>query len=185
MRQVYYKRLAQDSCIFRQGLTSCLVKIKQAKKLKYQYTMNPLSSGSSISKKSRMNRRALEIEHLGKLCIMRNFPEETSEIKAEVLTSDGGTRTCCLNAATRLLNRDQNKSYFFSAFGLVDDKFVLDLNYEQDSNSEVDIPVGFLYQGGHVTHYTYLQLDGKISPKKLMEGLLILEKETIVAYSTL
>ena len=174
MREIKRKILSDKSEIFIQGNTSVLVNYSPDKRNKYLYTMGSLSSGSEVSRKSNNNRRALEINYLSLRTIEDNILlENPINISAKVLTSDGGTRTCALNGVFDLLSH--TKAYFI-AFGLVKDNIVIDMNYEQDSNSEVDVPFGIRPD---TEEYIYLQLDGEISPLKLIEGLERSEEEII------
>lgn len=171
MRKTTTKKLGDTSLLQGQGNTFVIIECKPDKKFKYSYLMSPISSGSEVNRKSKTNRRALEIEYLSTRTILDNLKLSNLDIKARVLTSDGGTRTCALNGIFNLLNKEEKTTYSFSAFGIVRDMLVYDLNYLQDSESMVDVPVGFKIVDNEVVEYCYLQLDGEISLDNLVKGL--------------
>jgi len=186
MREISFTPISESSLIVSQGKTSSLILLEPDKRLRYSYTMNSLSSGVEVSRKNPNNRRALEINYLSAIAIednlSSNIPANKLSIIAKVLSSDGGTRTCALNGVFNLLNKSIKDKYYFIAFGLIDEKLIIDMNYIEDSSSEVDVPFGIKISEGLPSEYTYLQLDGQIRPEKLIEGLLYSEKEIIEAY---
>ena len=85
------------------------------------------------------------------------LPEITVIVDCDVIEADGGTRTASITGACVALfdalgkiglNQDPI-NYFMSAIsvGLVDDQLVLDLDYHEDSNAQVDMNL-IMSEGG-------------------------------------
>jgi ribonuclease PH len=128
-----------------------------------EYAMLPGSSQSRIERESargRIGGRTHEIQRLiGRslraVTDLTSFGERTIYIDCDVIQADGGTRTASITggfvALVDLFRQLRKRglieripvSDFVSAVsvGIVDDRLLLDLDYEEDSRAEVDMNV--------------------------------------------
>jgi len=123
-----------------------------------EYNMLPGSSGNRISRKSFESGRSKEISRLiGRslraVCNLAIINGYSFTVDCDVLEADGGTRTASINGAWIALNdtfekmMQQNKliqNPFTSkvgaiSVGIVDGELIADLDYERDSNADVDL----------------------------------------------
>lgn len=126
-----------------------------------EYSMLP-GSTSSRSKRDvtlgKQSGRTMEIQRLigRSLRTALNFKaigEKTIKVDCDVLQADGGTRTCAITGgfvALYLCMREKYKNNFNFEFffhhkvasistGIINDKIFVDLDYEEDSNCDVDM----------------------------------------------
>ncbi|MCX8093673.1 MAG: ribonuclease PH [Candidatus Goldbacteria bacterium] len=128
-----------------------------------EYSMLPRSTAVRIlrdSIKGKINGRSQEIQRLigralRSVIDLTKLGEKTIILDADVIQADGGTRTAAItgcfvalyDAIQKLLkNGDINENAikgFVAAVsvGILNDIEILDLNYEEDSNAEVDMNV--------------------------------------------
>ena len=123
-----------------------------------EYNMLPGSSGNRISRKSFESGRSKEISRLiGRslraVCNLAIINGYSFTVDCDVLEADGGTRTASINGAWIALNdtfekmMQQNKliqNPFTSkvgaiSVGIIDGELIADLDYERDSNADVDL----------------------------------------------
>ena len=123
-----------------------------------EYNMLPGSSGNRISRKSFESGRSKEISRLiGRslraVCNLAIINGYSFTVDCDVLEADGGTRTASINGAWRALNgtfekmMKQNKliqnplisKVGAISVGIVDGELIADLDYERDSNADVDL----------------------------------------------
>ena len=123
-----------------------------------EYNMLPGSSGNRISRKSFEGGRSKEISRLigGSLravCNLGIINGYSFTVDCDVLEADGGTRTASINGAWIALNDTfnqmvNNKKLVQNpltsklgaiSVGIVGGKLIADLDYEQDSNADVDL----------------------------------------------
>ena len=120
--------------------------------------MLPGSSGNRISRKSFESGRSKEISRLiGRslraVCNLGIINGYSFTVDCDVLEADGGTRTASVNGAWIALNdtfekmiqeNKLNQNPFTSkvgaiSVGIVSGELIADLDYEKDSNAEVDL----------------------------------------------
>lgn len=123
-----------------------------------EYNMLPGSSGKRISRKSYEGGRSKEISRLigrslRSVCNLGIINGYSFTIDCDVLEADGGTRTASINGAWIALNdtfeqmlkeKKLNQNPLTSkvgaiSVGIVKGDLVADLDYEKDSNAEVDL----------------------------------------------
>lgn len=123
-----------------------------------EYNMLPGSSGNRISRKSFEGGRSKEISRLiGRslraVCNLGIINGYSFTVDCDVLEADGGTRTASINGAWIALNDTFNQMVndkklvqnpFTSklgaiSVGIVEGKLIADLDYEKDSNADVDL----------------------------------------------
>jgi ribonuclease PH len=152
-----------------------------------EYGMLPRSSDQRIVREAAKGRsgRTYEIQRL----IGRSFRaavqldmlgEVTVIIDCDVIEADGGTRTASItggcvalhDAITTLGYADHPMNFLVSAVsvGIVDGNPVLDLNYEEDSNAQVDLNIVMAESG------TYIEVQGTaekypFTPEQLQQML--------------
>ena len=128
-----------------------------------EYALLPFSTQPRISRargELRIDGRTQEIQRLIGRSLrasldLHRIPGYTIRIDCEVLEADGGTRTAAINGATVALGRLVEESLEAGRFaedprvatlaavssGIVNGQCVLDLDYEEDRQAEVDLNV--------------------------------------------
>ena len=123
-----------------------------------EYNMLPGSSGNRISRKSFEGGRSKEISRLiGRslraVCNLGVINGYSFTVDCDVLEADGGTRTASINGAWIALNDTFNQMVNDKklvqnplisklgaiSVGIVEGKLIADLDYEKDSNADVDL----------------------------------------------
>lgn len=151
--------------------------------LRCNYNMMPFS-GQGERVRPGPNRRAREISlvmtnALLPVLDLSQFPNAVVDVFVEFTQTDAGSRCAGICAASMAL---ADAGLFMKdlvtaiAVGKVDDKFVVDLDYQEEAYPEgdvADIPVGVLPNSGRIT---LLQMDGKIQAEEL-PALLDLARE--------
>jgi len=134
-----------------------------------EYSMMPGSSKPRARRevnKGKVSGRTAEIQRLiGRslraVVDLKKIPGYTIKIDCDVMQADGGTRTASITGACVALHDAFNfmlKAKMIKEFplkhlmaaisvGLVNDEFVLDLDYEKDSQAQVDLNVVMLENG--------------------------------------
>ncbi len=173
-----FVRNSPGSVLYRSGATAVLVTAQisdsvppflEGKSLGWltaEYAMLPGSGTSRIRRGA--DGRATEIQRLIGRSLRAVVDRQalgacTIHVDADVLNADGGTRTAAITAAfiaiadalhNRLGQETARKvlrdSVAAVSAGIVAGEVVLDLDYEQDSNAEVDMNVVRLGRGGMV-----------------------------------
>jgi ribonuclease PH len=134
-----------------------------------EYAMLPRSSSERIQRDHVRKGRALEISRLiGRslraITDLHAFGERSILIDCDVLEADGGTRTAAINGAFIALHDAffalANRGHLVAAplrdtvaavsVGKVGGEYLLDLNYAEDSEAEVDFNVVMTGAGGFI-----------------------------------
>ncbi|KAL2632448.1 hypothetical protein R1flu_017134 [Riccia fluitans] len=145
-----------------------------------EYSMASFSTGDR-RRRGKGDRRATElslvIRQTMEAAILTNLlPRSQIDIFVQVLQADGGTRACCINAATLALAdagipmRDIVAS---CAAGYLNSTPILDLNYLEDSGGGPDLTVALFPKLDKVS---LLQMDSKI-PLDVFEKVMNLASE--------
>jgi len=128
-----------------------------------EYSMLPGSSNNRVpreSVKGRQSGRTMEIQRLIGRSLrasvdLTKLQEKTITIDCDVLEADGGTRTAsitagCLALFDAIMKSDGKEIFKVSNYGclvgavsvgILNDQTILDLNYHEDSNCDVDLNV--------------------------------------------
>ena len=125
-----------------------------------EYNMLPGSSDQRISRKSFEGGRSKEISRLigrslRSVCDLAILNGYLVIVDCDVLDADGGTRTASINGAWIALNETFNNlveqkklvqnpltnQIAALSVGIVNGKFIADLDYEKDSTAEVDLNI--------------------------------------------
>ena len=135
-----------------------------------EYSMLPGSSDTRIFRdRGHVNGRSKEIERIIGRCLraaidLKKLGPRTIWIDCDVIQADGGTRTASITAgfvalslAIRRLMKEGKLSdnpikYKVAAIsaGIVNDKPLLDLAYEEDSQADVDINIAMNEEGRYI-----------------------------------
>jgi exosome complex component RRP41 len=146
--------------------------------LRCSYNMMPFS-GSGNRVRPGPNRRAKEIALVTQKALLpvldlKDFPNAVVDVFIELPQTDAGTRCAGICAASMALadaGFTMKDLVCSISVGRVDDKIVLDLNYDEEAYPDgpvADIPVAILAKSKKVT---LLQMDGELTPKMLEEAL--------------
>lgn len=144
--------------------------------LRVHYNMMPFS-GHGNRVRPGGGRRSKELSMVIRNALLpvldlKEFPNAVVDVFIEFPQTDAGTRCAGITAAAMaladagLIMKDMVAAV---AAGRVEDKIVLDLNYQEDSHHDgCDIPVALMPNSGEVT---LLQMDGEISKDMLLEAI--------------
>lgn len=145
--------------------------------LRCVYNMMPFAGPGDRSRPG-PNRRAKEISYvttksLEPVLDLEAFPNAVIDVFIELPDADAGSRCAGICAASIALadaGLAMKDMVVALGVGMVGDKVVVDLNYEEESHEEgaVDIPVAMVPSTGDIT---LLQLDGVISKKQIIEAI--------------
>jgi exosome complex component RRP41 len=139
-----------------------------------RYNMASFSVGER--KRPGPDRRSQEIskiisEAFTSVVFVEQFPRTTVDIYMEILQADAGTRCAGLTAASVALAdagvpmRDLLPSV---ASGKVEDVVVCDLNKDEDTCGQADVPCAILPRTGE---FLLLQMDGHLTYDELMQAM--------------
>jgi len=142
--------------------------------IKFRYNMAPFSTKDR--NRPGPSRRSIEIskvikEALSAVIEREEFPRAGIEIYAEVLEADASTRCAALNASSIALAhagipmRDLVAS---CSVGKVNGQIVLDIAGEEDTEGEVDIPIGYVPSENKIH---LLQMDGIMTKEEFKKAL--------------
>ena len=127
-----------------------------------EYSMLPRSTSTRVNReRSKVGGRTQEIQRLigrslRSVVNLKLLGERTIWIDCDVIQADGGTRTASITggyvALVLALKHLQNQGIVFEKFpvekqlaaislGIINDEVLLDLNYLEDSNADVDVNV--------------------------------------------
>ncbi len=152
--------------------------------LRCHYNMMPFS-GMGDRVRPGANRRSKEISMVTENALLptlelSEFPNSVIDVYIELPETDAGSRCAGICAASLALAdagfimRDLVAAV---AVGKVDDKVVVDLNYDEEAleceNGVADIPVAILPQTGEIS---LLQMDGIVDTAILKEALEVAQK---------
>ncbi len=182
---------ANGSALFAFGDTIAIASVYGPRPLHPQHLQNPekgvlrvnydmLSFSVPERKKPGPTRRSQEISKVTEWALLpalqiKNFQNTVVDVHIAVLQANASTRCAGINAASlALAHAGVPMTELVSAvsIGKIDDKIVVDLIKEEEDHKEgegsTDIPMAFLSESGKIS---LLQLDGKISSKKLKEAI--------------
>jgi len=146
--------------------------------LRVNYSMMPFSVWERI--RPGPSRRSEEISKvcewaLSSVVDLSEFPNTVVDVFIQIPQADAGTRVAGLNAAAMALAHagiPMKEMISAIAVGKIDKTLVVDVNKDEEDFKEgegsTDIPMAFTSRKKNIS---LLQLDGKISPKELMEAI--------------
>jgi len=150
--------------------------------LRVNYNMMPFSSlGGRVRPGS--NRRAREISLVAEKALLPvinldEFPNSVVDVFIELPQTDAGTRCAGICAASIALadaGISMKDLVAAVAVGMVDDKVVVDLNYDEEAYEAgaADIPIAMIPRTNEIT---LLQLDGEVKKEELMKAIEMAKK---------
>jgi exosome complex component RRP41 len=149
--------------------------------LRCHYNMMPFSSGGERVRPG-PSRRSKEISMVTEKALrpvldLSEFPNAVVDVFIELPQTDAGTRCAGICAASIALadaGLPMKDMVCAISAGKVEDKMLVDLNYEEDSHEHgVDIPVAVLHNSKQVS---LLQMDGELSSEDLRQALELAKK---------
>ena len=146
--------------------------------LRCSYNMMPFS-GAGERVRPGPNRRAKEISMVTEKALLpvldlSDYPNAVVDVFIDLSQTDAGSRCAGICAASIALadaGLPMKDMVCAIAVGKVDDKLVVDLDYQEEAHEEgpvADIPVAMLPSTGE---YTLLQMDGEIHKDDLYKAL--------------
>lgn len=151
-----------------------------------EYGMLPRSCKTRVPREAargKLNGRTQEIQRLVGRCLrsvvdLKKLGERTIWIDCDVIQADGGTRTASITgsfiALVEALEKIRRKNIIDEipvsdyvaavSVGILDTRFLLDLNYEEDSNAQVDMNV-VMTSGGKI-----VEIQGTAEEKPFSES---------------
>lgn len=147
--------------------------------LRCHYNMMPFS-GQGDRVRPGANRRAKEISMITEKALMpvvnlEDFPNAVVDVFIELPQTDAGSRCAGITAASialadaGIIMKDLVSAV---AVGRVDDKLVVDLDYNEEAHEEgrgtADVPIAVLPNSGKIS---LLQMDGNITREELKQAL--------------
>lgn len=148
--------------------------------LRCNYNMMPFS-GKGNRVKPGPNRRAKEIALVTQNALLpvvnlQNYPNAVVDVFIELPQTDAGSRCAGICAASIALadaGIEMKDMVAAISVGRVDDKLVVDLDYEEEAHEEggtADVPVAMIPSTEEIT---LLQMDGELEPKDLNDALIM------------
>jgi exosome complex component RRP41 len=142
--------------------------------LRCRYNMAPFSVEER--KSPGPSRRGTEISKVTRLALepaifLQEFPKATIDTFIEIIEADGSTRVTGINACSLALASAGVPMYDLvtaCSVGKIDNTLVVDINGEEDNNSEADVAFAMLPSKDEVT---LLQMDGILTKEELVELL--------------
>lgn len=182
---------ADGSAMFKSGNTIAYAAVYGPKELHPRFLQNPAKgllrvhynmmpfSGHGDRVRPGTSRRSKEISMVIENALipvldLSDFPNAVVDVFIELPQTDAGTRCAGINAAAMALadaGLNMKDLVTSVAIGRVDDKIVVDLNYDEEAYEDgtvADIPVAMLPNSGKVT---LLQMDGELKREELKEAL--------------
>jgi exosome complex component RRP41 len=146
--------------------------------LRCKYNMMPFS-GAGERVRPGASRRSKEISMVTEKALLpvlnlEDFPNAVVDVFIELPQTDAGTRCAGISAASiALADAGLSMKDLVSSVsvGKVDDKLLVDLNYEEESYEDgevADVPIALIPRTGELT---LLQMDGQISREELKQAL--------------
>jgi len=193
---------ADGSAMFKIGNTTALAAVYGPRELHPRFLQNPVKgilrvhynmmpfSGHGDRVRPGTNRRSREIGMVTAKALMPvldlgDFPNAVVDVFIELPQTDAGTRCAGICAASMALadaGLNMKDLVASIAVGRVDDKIVVDLNYDEEAYKEgtvADIPVAVLPNSGKVT---LLQMDGDLTRDELKTALETAKKAAMKIY---
>ena len=142
--------------------------------LRISYNMMPFS-GHGDRVRPGGGRRSKEISMVIQHALLpvmdlRDYPNSVVDVFVELPQTDAGTRCAAITAAAMALadaGLEMKDLVCAVATGRVEDKIVVDLNYEEDSHEDgADVPVAILPNSGKIT---LLQMDGEVTREQIKD----------------
>ncbi|MFO8015910.1 MAG: exosome complex exonuclease Rrp41 [Candidatus Woesearchaeota archaeon] len=157
--------------------------------LRCSYSMMPFS-GSGDRVRPGPNRRAKEIsmvteKSLRPVLDLKDFPNAVVDVFIELPQTDAGSRCAGICAASIALadaGIPMKDLVSAVAVGKVDDKVVVDLNYDEEAYADgpvADVPMALVPSTGEIS---LLQMDGEISRDDLINALESGKKKLLEIY---
>jgi len=151
--------------------------------LRCNYNMMPFS-GMGERVRPGPSRRSREIslvteKALAPVLDLSEYPNAVVDVFIELTETDAGSRCAGICAASMALadaGLAMKDLVTAVSVGKVDDKIVVDLEYEEEAYEEgpvADIPIAYISSTGE---YSLLQMDGKISREDLVRALSLAKK---------
>lgn len=180
---------ADGSAFFRMGNTSAYAAVHGPRSLYPKFMQNPkvgiirvyysMMPFSSAGERVRPgpSRRSKEIsmvieKALTSVVNLEEFPNSVVDVFIALPQTDAGTRCAGICAAAIALadaGIPMKDMIAALSVGRVEDKIIMDLNYEEDSHEDgVDIPVAIVQRTGQIA---LLQMDGLITKEQLNTAL--------------
>jgi exosome complex component RRP41 len=139
-----------------------------------RYNMAPFSVDER--KSPGPDRRSIELTKVIRLALepvifVEDFPRATIDIFVEILQADGSTRVTAINAASLALASagvPMRDLVAACSVGKIDGTLILDLNGEEDNNSEADLAFAMMPTKNKVT---LLQMDGNLTKEEIAKLL--------------
>ncbi len=144
--------------------------------LRVHYSMMPFSSAGDRVRPG-PSRRSKEISHVTQKALLpvinlNEFPNAVVDVFIELPQTDAGTRCAGICAASIALadaGIPMKDLVCAISAGKVEDKMLLDLNYDEDSHENgVDIPIAMLHNSKKVS---LMQMDGEITSEEIKEAI--------------
>ena len=143
-------------------------------RINFRYEMAPFSVPDR--KRPKRDRRSTEIsailsEALSSVVMLEKYPKSTIDVYATILEAHGGTRCAALTAASVALadaGISMKDLIPACAVGKVGGKIVLDLDKDEDSNGEADMPLAIIPHTGDVV---LMQMEGSMDGDELEQAL--------------
>ncbi len=176
---------ADGSAMFRIGKTTAIAAVYGPRELHPKFLQNPETgilrvdynmlpfSGHGERVRPGGSRRSKEISMVMASALLpvldlKEWPNSVVDVFVDLPQTDAGTRCAALCAASMALadaGLAMKDMVTAVAIGKVEDKLVVDLNYEEDSYEHgSDIAIAMLPNSGKIT---LLQMDGEITPDDL------------------
>jgi exosome complex component RRP41 len=142
--------------------------------LRCRYNMAPFSVDER--KSPGPDRRSIELTKVIRLALepvifVEDFPRATIDIFVEILQADGSTRVTAINAASLALASagvPMKDLVAACSVGKIDGTLILDLNGDEDKNSEADLAFAMMPTKDKVT---LLQMDGNLTKEEIAKLL--------------
>ncbi|MEM7818579.1 MAG: exosome complex exonuclease Rrp41 [Candidatus Aenigmatarchaeota archaeon] len=135
-----------------------------------RYNMAPFSVDER--KSPGPDRRSIELTKVIRLALepvifLEDFPRATIDVFVEIIQADGSTRVTAINAASLALASagvPMKDLIAACSVGKIDGTLILDLNGEEDKNSEADLAFAIMPSKNKVT---LLQMDGNLTREEI------------------
>lgn len=142
--------------------------------LRCRYNMAPFSVDERKSPGT--DRRSIELSKVIRLALepvifLEDFPKVTIDSFIEIIQADGSTRVTGINALSLALASagiPMRDLVAACSVGKINDTLIVDLNGEEDNNSQADVAVAMVPSKNLVT---LLQMDGILTKDELMQVL--------------
>jgi len=193
---------AHGSAMFKIGKTVAFAAVYGPRELHPKFMQNPKKgllrctygmmpfSGTGDRVRPGPNRRAKEIsmvmeKALGPVLDLTDFPNAVVDVYVYLPQTDAGSRCACICAASIALadaGLPMKDLIASVAVGRVDDKVVVDLDYQEEAyegGPVADIPLAVIPSTGE---YTLLQMDGELTKEQLDEALKVGKEACLKIY---